>query len=69
MGKLVNTFTETNPEEIISSLQKDGKYDFKIDEEIISLDKEDFVVSFDASENFAVAKRRQLHCIHFNCKK
>jgi isoleucyl-tRNA synthetase len=57
MGKLVNTFTETNPEEIISALQKDGKYDFKIDEEIISLDKEDFVVSFDASENFAVAKR------------
>jgi isoleucyl-tRNA synthetase len=57
MGKLVNTFTETNPEEIISSLQKDGKYDFKIDEEIISLNKEDFVVSFDASENFAVAKR------------
>jgi len=57
MGKLVSIFTETNPEEIISSLQKDGKYDFKIDEEIISLDKEDFVVSFDASENFAVAKR------------
>ncbi len=57
MGKLVATFSETNPEEIISSLQKDGKYDFDIDGEPISLDSEDFVVDFEASENFAVAKR------------
>ncbi|MEK0340008.1 MAG: hypothetical protein QQN46_07290, partial [Nitrosopumilus sp.] len=34
MEKLVTTFAETNPEEIISSLQKDGKYDFDIDGEI-----------------------------------
>ncbi len=57
MGKLVATFSETNPEEIISSLQKNGKYDFDIDGKIISLDNEDFVVNFDASENFAVSKR------------
>jgi len=57
MGKLVSTFTETNPEEIISALQKDAKYDFDIDGEVITLDKEDFIVNFDASENFAVAKR------------
>ncbi|MBA4718801.1 MAG: isoleucine--tRNA ligase [Nitrosopumilus sp.] len=57
MGKLVTTFAETNPEEIISSLQKDGKYDFDIDGEIISLGNEDFVIDFDANENFAVAKR------------
>ena len=57
MGKLVAAFTETNPEEIISSLQKDGKYDFDIGEEIISLDNEDFVIDFDANENFAVSKR------------
>ncbi len=57
MGKLVATFSETNPEEIISSLQKDGKYNFDIDGETISLDNEDFVVDFEASENFAVAKR------------
>ncbi len=57
MGKLVAAFSETNPEEIISSLQKDGKYNFDIDGEIISLDNEDFVVDFDASENFAVSKR------------
>ena len=57
MGKLVTTFSETNPEEIISALQKKQKYDFKIDEEIISLENEDFIVDFDASENFAMAKR------------
>ena len=57
MGKLVAIFNETNPEEISSSLQKDGKYDFDIDGEIISLDTEDFVVDFDAGENFAMAKR------------
>jgi isoleucyl-tRNA synthetase len=57
MGKLVATLSETNPEEIISSLQKDGKYDFDIDGETISLYNEDFVVDFDASENFAVSKR------------
>ena len=57
MGKLVTTFSETNPEEIILALQKEQKYDFKIDEEIISLENEDFIVDFDASENFAMAKR------------
>ena len=57
MGKLVSTFNETNPDEIISSLQKEGKYDFNLDGEIISLDGEDFIIDFDASENFAVAKR------------
>ena len=50
MGKLVSMFSETNPEEIISSIQKDGKYDFKIDNEKISLDKEDFIINFDSEE-------------------
>ena len=57
MGKLVSIFNETNPEDIISSLQKDGKYDFNIDGEMISLDNEDFVIDFDADENFALSKR------------
>lgn len=57
MGKLVAMFNETDPEEINTSLQEDGKYDFDIDGETISLDTEDFVVDFDASENFAMAKR------------
>ena len=57
MGKLVSTFSETDSEEIISSLQKDGIYDFDIDGKNISLDKEDFSIDFDANENFAVGKR------------
>ena len=57
MGKLVSTFNETDPDKIISSLQKESKYNFEIDGETISLDGEDFIIDFDASENFAVAKR------------
>ncbi|MBT8251461.1 MAG: class I tRNA ligase family protein, partial [Nitrosopumilus sp.] len=57
MGKLVAKFAETDPEEIISSLQKNSKYDFDVDGEIISLDNEDYVIDFDASENFAASKR------------
>ena len=52
MGKLLSMFAETNPDEIISAIQKDGKYDFKIDEERISLDTEDFIVDFDSKDNF-----------------
>ena len=57
MGKLVNAFSETNKEEIVNALQKEGKYDYEIDGEKISLDREDFIVDFDASEEFAVSKR------------
>ncbi len=57
MGKLVTIFSETEPEKIISLLQKDGKYDFDVDGEKISLDNEDFVVSFDANDGFATSKR------------
>lgn len=57
MVKLVNVFSETNKEEIMSSLQKEGQYNYEIDGEKISLDKEDFIVDFDASEEFAVSKR------------
>ncbi len=57
MGKLVSKFSETNPEEIITSLEKDAKYNFEIEGETIALDNEDFLVDFDADENFAVSKR------------
>ena len=57
MGKLVSAFNETNPEDIISSLQKDGKCDFNIDGEVISLVIEDFIIDFNADENFALSKR------------
>ena len=67
MGKLVAKFSETDPEEIVTTLQKDSKYDFDIDGEVISLDNEDFVVDFDADENFAVSKRDNYVVIYINC--
>ncbi|MDH5462875.1 MAG: isoleucine--tRNA ligase [Nitrosopumilus sp.] len=57
MGRLVSAFNETDPKDIISSLQRDGKYNFDIDGETISLDNEDFIIDFDADENFALSKR------------
>jgi isoleucyl-tRNA synthetase len=57
MGKLVNMFAETNLKEIILSLQKQGHYNFKIDGEEVILDKEDFLVSFEASDGFAMSNR------------
>ena len=57
MVNIVSIVSETNTEEIIVSLQKDGRYDFDVDGETSSLDNEDFIIDFDASENFAVSKR------------
>lgn len=57
MGKLVDAFTKTDPEDIISSLQKEGKYIFELDGEKIILDGEDFVIDSDANEGFAMSKR------------
>ena len=57
MGKLVSKFSETNPEDIISALQKENKYDYKIDGEVISLENEDFIIGFDSAENYAVSAR------------
>ncbi|WP_316504694.1 isoleucine--tRNA ligase [Nitrosopumilus sp.] len=59
MGKLVKMFGETNPEEVISSLQKENRFEFNIDGENISLEKEDFIIDFDAQENFVMSKRDQ----------
>ena len=57
MGKLVSMFSETDSEEIITSLQNSGKYDFDIDGQTISLDSKDFIISFDAMDDFAVSNR------------
>ena len=57
MGKLVSMFSETDSEEIITSLQNSGKYDFDVDGQTISLDSEDFIISFDAMNDFAVSNR------------
>ena len=57
MGKLVSKFAETKPEDIVTSLQENNKYDYSIDGDVISLESEDFLIDFDAKEDFAVAKR------------
>ena len=60
MGKLVQMFSETNPNDIFDGLNKDGNFSFDIDGEKITLDKEDFVVGYDAKEGFAVSERENL---------
>ncbi|MDH3677962.1 MAG: class I tRNA ligase family protein, partial [Nitrosopumilus sp.] len=57
MGALVKNFGETNPQEIISSLQNTNSFNFEIEETQIELEKDDFVIDYDANENFAMAKR------------
>ncbi|MFB5630223.1 MAG: class I tRNA ligase family protein, partial [Nitrosopumilaceae archaeon] len=57
MGELLQKFSQTKPEEIISSLQKDQKFSFDIDGEKIILENDDFIIDFDAKDGFAVAKR------------
>ena len=60
MGKLVQMFSETNPNDIFDGLNKDGNFSFDIDCEKITLDKEDFIVGYDAKEGFAVSERENL---------
>ena len=57
MGNLVSKFAQTDPEKIISSLKTEGNFNFDINGENILLENEDFVIDFDAQENFAVAQR------------
>ena len=57
MAKLVAEFGKANHEDIVTSLQSNSKYDFDIGGERISLDSEDFVVDFDAEENYAMSSR------------
>ncbi|MFB5608356.1 MAG: class I tRNA ligase family protein, partial [Candidatus Nitrosomaritimum yanchengensis] len=59
MGKLVAKFAETDPQDITSSLQESNSFTFDVDGEKIKLDSEDFIIDFDASENYAVSKRDQ----------
>ncbi|MGD8300722.1 MAG: DUF5915 domain-containing protein, partial [Nitrosopumilaceae archaeon] len=58
-GKLVAKFAETDPQIITSSLQESNSFTFDIDGEKINLDSEDFLIDFDAAENYAVSKRDQ----------
>jgi isoleucyl-tRNA synthetase len=57
MGGLLKKFSETRPEEIVSTLQKKQSFSFEFEGAKINLEKDDFVIDFDAKEEFAVAKR------------
>jgi len=57
MSALLQKFADTNPAEIISGLQRDSGFSFDVEDSKISLEKDDFVIDFDAKDGFAVAKR------------
>ncbi len=57
MGALLQKFADTNPAEIISGLQRVSGFSFDVDDSKISLEKDDFIIDFEAKEGFAVAKR------------
>ena len=57
MNTLLKKFSETNPQEIIESLNQNGNYKIEINGTSIILDKEDVLVDFEAKEGYAVAKR------------
>ena len=60
MGKLLKMFSETEPESIINGLKEKNSYTFNIGENSIVLDKEDFIVDFEANEKYQFAKRQNL---------
>jgi len=57
MNAFMAKFSSTNPQEIVSDLLKNGTYTFDLDDAKITLDSEDFVVSFDAKDGYAFAQR------------
>ena len=60
MGKLLEIFASTDPEEIVQNLDKNGSFTFDVDVNKISLDNDDFIVDFDIQEGFAYSKRNNL---------
>ena len=60
LEKLLELFRKTNPEEIIQSLAKTRSFTFDIDGHKISLEIDDFIISFDVQEGFAFSKRNNL---------
>ena len=60
MGKLLQMFSDTEPETIINELKEKNTYTFQIDGNSIILDKEDFIVDFAVNEKYQFAKRQNL---------
>ena len=56
LGKLLEIFSETNPDEIIQGLEKDGSFTFDVNGTKISLDTNDFIIDFDVQEGFTFSR-------------
>jgi isoleucyl-tRNA synthetase len=57
MNALLVSFSTTKPDDIILNLLKDGMHTFDVGQAEITLEREDFIVSFDAKEGYAFAQR------------
>jgi len=60
LGKLLEIFSETKPDEIIQGLEKDSSFTFDVNGTKISLDANDFIIEFDVQEGFAFSRRNNL---------
>jgi isoleucyl-tRNA synthetase len=60
LGKLLETFSETKPDEIIQGLENGGSFTFDVNETKISLDTNDFIIEFDVQEDFTFSRRNNL---------
>ena len=60
LGKLLEIFSETKPDEIIQGLEKDSSFTFDVNGTKISLDIDDFIIEFDVQEGFAFSRRNNL---------
>ena len=60
MGKLLQIFSETNPDDIIEQLGKTGSYTFNVGSNDIVLDIEDFVIGFDSNPDYQFSNRGNL---------
>jgi isoleucyl-tRNA synthetase len=60
MGKLVEVFSKIRQDEIVTELEQKGTFTFKIDQNQIVLNKEDFIVDFDVNSEFQFSNRGNL---------
>ena len=60
LGRLIEIFTETKPDEIVQGLEKHGSFTFDVNGNNISLDTSDFIIEFDIQEGFTFSKRNNL---------
>jgi len=60
LGKLLETFSETKPDEIIQGLENAGSFTLDVNGTKISLDTNDFIIEFDVQEDFTFSRRNNL---------